>query len=294
MTRSKSLILPVLFAMSCATAPPPSLDQRIDQIVASSTATRVAIAYHDLGRDETWLRHEDEIFHAASTMKVPVMMGLFRAIEAGELSLDQPVAVENEFVSLHDGSTFSIAADQDSDPELYERIGQSLPLSELIERMIVRSSNLATNIVIRLVGADRIMELMRSIGANDMVVLRGVEDILAYRAGMNNTATAHDLMVVLREIATSAARPGHTAADTMVEILLEQEFNEGIPAGLPEGVSVAHKTGSITEIYHDAAIVYPPGRDPYVLVVLTGGTNDEDASRMVAAISRVFWEFHNR
>ncbi|MBW3671862.1 MAG: class A beta-lactamase-related serine hydrolase [Acidobacteria bacterium] len=242
----------------------------------------------------TWLHNENEVFHAASTMKVPVMMTLFRAMDDGRLSLDQPITVTNEFVSIYDGSTFSIPSDQDSDTDLYNYVGQQLPLEELIRRMIVRSSNLATNIVIQLVGADNVMSVMREIGAEDMKVLRGVEDIKAYRSGMNNTATAHDLMIVLRDIATRAAAPGQGPADTMIDILAHQEFNEGIPAGIPTGTKVAHKTGSITDIYHDAGIVYSAEGNPYILVVLTGGANDEDASRTVAEISRLFWEYRSK
>lgn len=281
-----------ILTTSCASSKTPSLDERIDEILAAGSVTRIGIAYYDLGTGSSWSRNGSEVFHAASTMKVPVMMALFAKIERGELSLDQPIPVTNEFVSIYDGSTFSISPDEDSDPELYDHTGESLPLEELIRRMIVRSSNLATNIVIQLVGAENVMAMMKEIGADEMRVLRGVEDIKAYRAGMNNTSTAGDLMIVLREIATRAARPGESPADAMIDILAHQEFNDGIPAGLPEGVRVAHKTGSITEIYHDAAIVYPQDSDPYVLVVLTGGTSDEEASKTVAAISHAFWNHH--
>lgn len=288
-----TLFLTATLLGGCVSSPSPSFEDRVDQILEDSTATRVGIAWYDLETGASWSRNADEVFHAASTMKVPVMMALFRAIEEGKLSLDQPVTVTNEFVSIYDGSTFSIAPDQDSDPDLYDHIGEALPLEELIRRMIVRSSNLATNIVIQLVGADTVMSMMKEIGAFDMKVLRGVEDIKAYRNDMNNTATAHDLMVVLREIATRAASPEWTPADGMIEILANQEFNEGIPAGVPPGTKVAHKTGSITDIYHDAGIVYPANGSPYVLVVLTGGTSDEDAAKTVAAISRLFWEGRN-
>lgn len=278
----------------CASSGPLTLGERVAEVIDNSTVSRIGIAYYDLSSGTTWLHDEDEVFHAASTMKVPVMMALFRAMEEGRLSLDQPVTITNEFVSIYDGSTFSIPSDQDSDSDLYNHVGQQLPLEELIRRMIVRSSNLATNIVIQLVGADHVMSVMRKIGAEDMKVLRGVEDIKAYRNGMNNTATAHDLMVVLREIASRAASPEQTPADAMIDILAQQEFNEGIPAGLPPGTKVAHKTGSITDIYHDAAIVYPQDGRAYVLVVLTEGATDDEASKTVGAISRLFWEHRSR
>ncbi len=147
--------------------------------------------------------------------------------------------------------------------------------------MIVRSSNLATNNVIDLVGAKRVMEIMKRIGANDIQVLRGVEDQKAYDHGMNNTTTAFDLMMVFRAL---------MASPQMIDILAAQEFNSGIPAGLPPGTRVAHKTGDITRVAHDAGIVFRPDGSAYVLVVLTRGFDKlKDANRVIAGISRAMW-----
>ena len=83
---------------------------------------------------------------------------------------------------------------------------------------------------------------------------------------------------------------GEASAQLMKEILLRQEFNDEIPAGLPPGTPVAHKTGSITATLHDAAIVYPPARRPYVLVVLTRNISQPAAARqLIADISRLTW-----
>jgi beta-lactamase class A len=253
----------------------------------------IAVAYRNLGTGATFFRNEDEVFHAASTMKVPVMMALFQAVDAGELRLTEPIAVRNRFQSIVDGSPFALDPKEDGDPELYQALGGSRPLEELIRRMIVRSSNLATNLLIERIGASRATDLMRGLGAYRIQVLRGVEDQKAYDAGLNNTVTARDL-----EIAFTALAKGSTFAPAsnarMIEILKAQEFNEKIPAYLPKGTPVAHKTGDITGIHHDAAIVYPPGppgESPYVLVVLTRGYQDEkEANRVIAEISRVVWQ----
>ena len=149
-----------------------------------------------------------------------------------------------------------------------------IPLEELIRRMIVRSSNLATNLLIERIGAPTVMDLMRRIEAYDLRVLRGVEDQKAYDAGMNNVTTANDLRIVLKAIADGTTFSPATS-ERMIDILKAQEFNEKIPAGLPPGTPVAHKTGDISGIHHDAAIVFPPGEKPYVLVVLTAGFEDE-------------------
>ena len=286
MKRFAALFL--LFFVSCTTTKSPAA--RVDEILAAHPGKTIAVAWYDLSTGQTLLRNEREVFHAASTMKVPVMLGIYEAVTRGELRLDQPVKVKNEFVSILDGSTYALESREDSDPRLYDDIGKELPLSELVRRMEVRSSNLATNIVIELIGAKRIMRLMKEIGANDIQVLRGVEDDKAYRAGMNNTTTAYDLMLVFRTLAEKRAISPEASAE-MLEILAGQEHNDGIPAGLPKGTKVAHKTGSITAISHDAGLVFRPDGSAYVLVVLTRGfTRGEDADRVIREISRAVWE----
>lgn len=281
-----SLSLLLLFLAACASAPKGDLAARVDAMLAAHPRQTIAVSYHDLATGETFERNEREVFHAASTMKVPVMLGIFEAVTRGELRLDQPVRVRNQFSSILDGSPYALEAREDSDPALYEEIGRELPLEDLVRRMIVRSSNLATNIVIELIGAKRVMALMKEIGANDIQVLRGVEDDKAYHAGMNNTTTAHDLMLVFKTLGERKAINAEASA-MMLDILGAQEFNDGIPGGLPKGIAVAHKTGSITEIAHDAGLV--DGR--YVLVVLTRGfKKHDDAERVIAEISRIIWE----
>jgi beta-lactamase class A len=285
--RMVSLVALLLFG-SCATAPA-DLARDVDRIIAANEGKTIGVAYYDLSSGETFLRNEREVFHAASTMKVPVMLGIFEAVSRGELRLDQPVRVHNEFTSILDRSKYALESREDSDAALYESIGRDLPLEELVRRMIVRSSNLATNIVIELIGAPRVMTLMKSIGANDIQVLRGVEDDKAYHAGMNNTTTAYDLMLIFRALGESRVISPDASA-TMIEILAAQEHNDGIPAGLPPGTRVAHKTGTITRIAHDSGLVIRPDGSSYVLVVLTRGfPKSSEAEKVIAAISRAAW-----
>jgi len=188
-----------------------------------------------------------------------------------------------------DGSPYALDQNSDSDSTLYHRIGQRVRVDSLLRLMITRSSNFATNTLITLVGAEQVTRTMRELGASRIQVLRGVEDGKAFDKGLNNTTTARDLAIILRAIQEGRAAPP-AATREMLSILLAQEFNERIPAGLPAGVRVAHKTGEITRIAHDAAIVYPPGRSPYVLVVLTRGIQDTKiADKLVADISTIIY-----
>lgn len=293
MLRRLAFALPLLVSVHCATIPRnavPAFAEEVDRILGAQPAGRiVAVSYHDLRSGSTFERNERETFHAASTMKLPVMLGIFEAVSRGELRLDQQVPVRNEFVSIFDGSQYSLESREDSDPELYTRVGTTVTLEELVKRMITRSSNLATNLVIELIGAKRVMALMQRIGATDIQVLRGVEDDKAYRAGMNNTVTAHDLMLIYRALGERRVI-SPAASEKMIEILAGQEHRDGIPAGLPPGTRVAHKTGWIPSIAHDSALVLTPGGE-YALVVLTRGYEKHaEAEGVIAAISRAVWQ----
>jgi beta-lactamase class A len=209
-------------------------------------------------------------FHAASTMKVPVLIELGRRIDAGELHWDDSLPIRNQFASIVDGSPYTLNPAEDGDSTVYAAIGSRWTLLHLATRMIVRSSNLATNLLVERLGPERITATIRRLGGDSMVVLRGVEDGKAYAKGLNNTTTARDLATLLDAIAQHRGVTRETGAE-LLRILEAQEFNDGIPAGLPPGTRVAHKTGEITATWHDAGLVYPAGEQPYTLVILTRG-----------------------
>lgn len=254
---------------------------------ARSPGVTVGVVYSDLQTHDSLTLNADTVFHAASTMKIPVMVEVLRRSQEGGFAIDQPVLLINEFASIADGSSFSLDPKDDSDTTLYQRVGQRIPVRELMQRMITLSSNLATNELIALVGAARVTESAHRLGAAHMQVLRGVEDQKAFDRGMINTTTARDLAVLLAAIEDGRVL-SHASSALMREILLAQEFNSKIPAGLPPGTRVAHKTGEITAVSHDAAIVYPEGRRPYILVVLTRGLRDAaESSALIADIARL-------
>ncbi|MBI3650668.1 MAG: serine hydrolase [Acidobacteria bacterium] len=264
--------------------------EKIVALINASGATTVGVAFYDLATGATLLINADENFHAASTMKVPVMMELYRQAQAKKISLDDRIPIKNDFISIADGSHFSIDANSDSEATLYQRVGESETLRQLMRLMIDMSSNLATNLLIEKVGAKNVLQFMRTMGAKRIQVRRGVEDGKAFERNLNNTTTARDLMILLRRIAAGRAVSA-AASEAMINIMLAQHFNEGIPAGVGKAAKVAHKTGSITKINHDAAIVFPAQRQPYVLVVLTRGFSDEKrAHQLIAEISRVIYE----
>jgi beta-lactamase class A len=194
-------------------------------------------------------------------------------VDAAELRWSDSIPVHNAFASIVDGSAYALDRSGDADTTVYAAIGGRLSLRHLATSMIVRSSNLATNLLIEKLGAPRVTETIRRLGADSMVVLRGVEDGKAFAAGRNNTTTARDLVTLLLALADRKVVSKETTAE-LLGILEAQEFNDGIPAGLPAGTRVAHKTGEITATWHDAALIFPPEGPPYALVVLTRGVRE--------------------
>jgi beta-lactamase class A len=269
----------------------PSLEAELRSAIAASGA-EVAVAFRTLdGRTELFI-DADKPFHAASTMKVPVMIELFRQAHAGTLSLDDPLPIRNEFHSIVDGSPYSLSEGDDSDKEVYAALGKTMTLGQLCEAMITVSSNFAANLLIERLGVQNIRSTVTKLGADGMQVLRGVEDQKAFDKGMNNTTTARGLLVLFEKLGQGKAI-GQTADNSMIEVLERQKFNDAIPAGLPTGTVVAHKTGSVTRINHDAGVVY--AKRPYVLVLLVRGMQEEKQSaELMARLSKAVYDSSQR
>lgn len=262
-----------------------SLAEEIDELLNAYPEATVGISLRDEQTGVSYDKNPHRPVHAASTMKVPVMIEVYRQAALGRFSLDDELAVVNSFRSIVDSSLYKI--EDDSDDAIYTQLGQKMAIKDLVFQMITVSSNLATNLLIDFVSADSVQATAKAMGVEKMKVLRGVEDLKAFDLGLSNSTTAADLALVL-----TALRDGNavsTEADgQMVDILKAQAFNEIIPAGLPANTQVAHKTGRITAIHHDAGIVYPEAGIPYVLVILIEGIDDHEVSAKLGAdITRI-------
>lgn len=252
------------------------------------------IAFKDLSTGKELLINEQENFHAASTMKTPVMIEVFKQVAEGKLSLDDSVLIKNEFKSIVDSSVYSLDSADDSESEIYRHIGEKRTIYDLMYQMIIASSNLSTNLIIDLVDAKKVTQTMREMGAKKINILRGVEDEKAYQEGLNNTTTAYDLMLIFEKIAEGKA-VNKKSSDAMIKILLNQEHNSIIPAELPKDVKVAHKTGSITGVHHDSGIVFLPNGRKYVLVLLSKNLEDDNAAvKAMADVSKMIYDFVTR
>lgn len=235
--------------------------------------------------------NKNDVFHAASTMKTAVMVEAFRQIDQGRLNLDDSLLVSNKFRSIVESSWYELSLTDDSEPQLYQAIGEFQPVRELIELMITQSSNLANNILVDHLGAKNISKTMEDLGAGGIKVLRGVEDNKAYEQGLSNTTDAYSLMVLYEKLARGQV-VSEAVSQSIIEILKRQQFKDVIPALLPENVAVAHKTGSITGVRHDSGIVYLPDGGRYVLVLLSKDLKDEEAgTKLLQNISKMVYDY---
>ena len=282
--------LPYFSTFSQPALPLEEARSRIDSLLQQQKG-EFAIAFEDLQTGKQLFIHEREVFHAASTMKTPVMIELFRQAAGGRFAFSDSIVIKNEFTSIADGTKYHLNPVDDSETDLYGHLGEKRTIRDLLYLMITVSSNFSANLLITLVNPENVTRTMRDLGATDLQVLRGVEDQKAFDKGMNNTLTAYDLMLIFKKIAKGEAVSA-SASQAMITILLDQHFNEIIPALLPPSVKVAHKTGSLSGVHHDSGIVFLEDGRKYVLVILSKNLEKEDeAVQAMAKVSEIIYRY---
>ena len=277
--------LPVSTAKDSVATSELSLYRNVLKIRQEHDLENLGISFYDAETTLQWSYNADTYFHAASTMKLAVLLGVMRQVERGDLTLESPVHVRNRFTSIVNKEPYMLDLGRDADPNVYGHLGKTLTVRELAYWMITLSSNLATNLLVDVIGIETIQLALDELEIDGIRILRGVEDQAAFQAGLNNEVTANGLLKLLRLVADGKAY-SQKASEEMLNIMLEQQYRSGIPAGLPKAARVAHKTGNISTVHHDAGIVYLDDRKPYVLVILTQFTAETGRGTAVAEVSR--------
>ena len=278
-----------------AAKPAPPLLTQVLALGQQAQVKALSFAFYDYGADLAFSYQATRVFHAASTIKLAILFALFRAAESGRLKPGDRLHVRNRFRSEADGSPFFLQPDRDGDPELYRSVGRTASLQALAETMIVRSSNLATNLLLDYLEVPFVTEVLAAAGLANLRCVRGVEDEAAFAKGLNNQVTGEGLLVFFRRVHEAKILTAESR-DRMFDILFQQRFNSMIPGGVPDSAKarIAHKTGEISTICHDAGMIFLPGRAPYALVVLTeyaGAGQATARHKLVAAISAAVFAF---
>ncbi len=274
-----------------------ALETRMAEIAAALPDGVVGGAVYDYLSGFSWSREGGRWFHAASTIKVAILAAVFDAVDTGRLSLENRVAVRNRFLSAADGEPFRVPASRDADAEVHASIGKTMRVAQLAHHMIVTSSNLATNLLLDVVGIQEARRALavRGIGLQHGIDLqRGVEDDRAFEAGCSNRVTPSGLVALLRVI-RDGVRFAESSSHSMIDILFDQRFAGAIGPGLPDAIRpvarVAHKTGDISTASHDAGLVYLPGRPPYAVALLAESSGDPPArTNALIAASRAIYD----
>ncbi|MGN8224180.1 serine hydrolase [Gracilimonas sp. BCB1] len=293
--RSLSFLLLFCFLISCSSPQQPETLPELENLInarVSELEGTFGISFKSIENPDLTIGiNEDVRFHAASTMKTPVIIELYRQAEQGRFSVQDSITVTNEFVSIVDSSTFTMSVSEDSEQDLYSLLGEKTSLYHLAYEMITRSSNLATNVLIDFLDAKKVTATMREMGADSIEVLRGVEDIKAYEAGLSNTTTPKDLQIMFEELVTGDLLTEELKQE-ILSILKQQKYNDMFPVKLPEDTPVAHKTGWISNVHHDSGIIFMPEGDAFVLVFLSKNAPDRKAVLEASAdIARYCYDF---
>ncbi len=268
-----------------------TLRDTVLRIGEESRASAIAVAAYDFEHHTTWSLNAARWFHAASTIKVPVLLSVYDGIEQHRFEPYSRVHIRNRFLGVVDGRPYRVASEREANAEVHAALGRMLTVHELARHMIVTSSNLATNVLLDLVGLQAARASIARLHLGGIDLQRGVEDEAAWEAGLNNRVTAAGLCDAMRLIEEGNAISTE-ASQAMLDILHQQRFRSGIPAGLPDHARVAHKTGEISTVAHDAGIVYLNGRDAYVVVILTEWAPEANGRQeTIARISRAVYEF---
>ncbi len=269
-----------------------ALDERVDALSDESATSTVSVWLGDLSGDARYARHADSGHYAASTMKLPLVLAFQRLVVSGGLDPEQAVMVHNVFHSAADGSVFSLDPTDDQDPDTWAVIGGSVAAAQLAEHAITHSSNLATNLLLDLVGREAVAGVLADVGCSPTTVVgRGIEDAVARERGISNIVTAADLGLLMAAVGRREPALGGEAVCGPVEAMLRRQRHlDQIPAGLPPGVATASKSGWVPGVSHDAALVWPPARPAFVLVICTTIDREEtEAAALVASIASAVW-----
>lgn len=270
-------LLLVLLASAALGAPGPRmaelrLTQRIEAIRRDAGARRVSVAFHDFQTGREFRLGSDQFYSAASMVKLPVAVAVWTAIEQKKLALDTPVKVRNSFRSLVDGTSFSIPRSSELDEGIHDYIGRTLPVANIMHAMLATSSNLGTNVLIERIGLAEARASVAALNIPGLDFRRGLGDQRASDRGWSNKVNADGLLEFFIRLAEGRI-VSRGASEWLVQSLLKQQVKSGIPHGLPpyakRRARVAHKTGNISTVEHDAGIVYLNNRRPYALVVLS-------------------------
>lgn len=243
----------------------------------SSFRGEAGIVVKDLETGWTFLHNEDQLFPAASLIKIPIMVACFKAAQEGRLDLKEKYVLKRK--------------DRVGGSGILRRMrsGRVFTYEQLIDYMVTHSDNIATNVLIARLGFDYINSVFKQLGLEKTVLNRKMIDFSARDQGLENYTTAAEITQLLEKIYYRRCL-NPEISEKCLEILKRQKINDRLPRYLPKDVTVAHKTGLEREVCHDAGIVFSPYGDYIITVLVHTWTGPNTAKKFIARLSSYFYQ----
>jgi beta-lactamase class A len=253
---------------AAATPLPPSRDSRLQETIEYALRTEYAIfgvAIEHLETGEAAAIHSERVFEAASLYKLAVLYEVYRQQRAGRIAWDTSLAVTQRHLALELVSSWAA-------------LGRAMTVAEATEAMITRSDNTAAALLWTRLGLASINQGMVELG------------LLHTRLDYEVSTTAADMARWFALAYRGELVDAEASADILAQ-LARQQVNDRLPALLPAGTRVAHKTGDLPGLTHDVGIVYAPS-GPFVLAVLSAWSARSLAPRTaIARLSRQVYDY---
>ncbi|WOV87060.1 serine hydrolase [Sporosarcina oncorhynchi] len=265
-----------------------SLREKIEARLEDAKGTW-SVAVEDLTKGEAFSLNGNESFYAASVIKVPIMAAVFAAAEEGVIRLGDCLPLRRDNIVGGSGVLQFMSP------------GIELPIYDLITLMIIQSDNTATNMLIDLIGTEKIQAVMNGLGMERSEIHHKLMIVQANRTNSNDI-TAADITALLTRIARGECVSLH-ASEQMVRILKQQQLSNGLADRFPATESTivgaipqwefAGKTGTVEGIMHECALLYVHGRCVAV-TVLSKGCTEVESREMIAQIGSDVYMYSSR
>jgi beta-lactamase class A len=233
----------------------------------------------DLEEDSGYGIRPDEQFFAASTIKIPIMVAVYRKVDEGELEFSQEVEIQEEDWAAGAGWL------------QWEKAGTKQTVGDLLLLMITQSDNVAANALVRTVGgADHVNEVARSMGAEDTVLYQKVSSERGAVPALDNRSTPRDMATMMQQIAEGKAA-SEKSCGYMIDLMHENRLDWWLDEGLPPGVDAANKAGWLYRVYDEVGIVENNDRR-YVIAILSkhGDADVYQGQDLIKNLSSAVWE----
>lgn len=251
------------------------LENKIRDFIETQNGN-VAVVVRNLKTNEEIKINENMVFPSASTIKLTIMSELFNKINEGSLKLNDTIELTEDMKTGGDGILKEL------------NYGHKFTLQEILTLMIIVSDNMATNILINLLGMNNINETIQNLGLENTKLQRHMMDSQAAKEGRENFITANDLARIL-ELIYKGKDVNEKYSDIMLAILKRQQVRGRLDLYLPEEVVIAHKTGDLDNLEHDGGIIYLPNME-YIICVLTNETkSNKDGREIIGKISKMVY-----